>query len=183
MQWEILGKGKIEHFSLSYGFWSSELRGERGDERVFVRSTEIVISTEEKTPLRCLPDAIMLLTFFDAVVIAIATCSYRDSNMMLSTCVHVVIKLATCCQFEGTSFLVDEEQGEVFCERKNRTLFFELRVSEFGVTRWEGDERKRKHARKEEQRNKKRLQMLREYFSSAHCWRKNPPIGGGRTEV
>ncbi len=137
MQWEILGKGKIEHFSLSYGFWSSELRGERGDERVFVRSTEIVISTEEKTPLRCLPDAIMLLTFFDAVVIAIATCSYRDSNMMLSTCVHVVIKLATCCQFEGTSFLVDEEQGEVFCERKNRTLFFELRVSEFGVTRGE----------------------------------------------
>ncbi len=40
---------------------------------------------ERKTPLRCLPDAIMMLTFFDAVVIAIATCSYRDSNMMLST--------------------------------------------------------------------------------------------------
>ncbi len=30
-------------------------------------------------------DAIMMLTFFDAVVIAIATCSHRDSNMMLST--------------------------------------------------------------------------------------------------
>ncbi len=44
--------------------------------RVFVR---------EKTPLQWLLDAIMLLTFFDAVVIAIATCSYRDSNMMLST--------------------------------------------------------------------------------------------------
>ncbi len=40
---------------------------------------------ERKTPLQCLLDAIMLLTFFDAVVIAIATCSYRDSNMMLST--------------------------------------------------------------------------------------------------
>ncbi len=53
---------------------------------------------KEKTALRCLLDAIMLLTFFDAVVIAIATCSYRDDNMMLSSCVHVVIKLATCCQ-------------------------------------------------------------------------------------
>ncbi len=52
---------------------------------------------ERKTPLRCLPDAIMMLTFFDAVAIVIATCSYRDSNMMLSTCVHVVIKLAICC--------------------------------------------------------------------------------------
>ncbi len=40
---------------------------------------------ERKMPLRCLPDTILLLTFFDAVVIAIATCSYRDSNMMLST--------------------------------------------------------------------------------------------------
>ncbi len=40
---------------------------------------------ERKMPLRYLPDAIMMLTFFDAVVIAIATCSYRDSNMMLST--------------------------------------------------------------------------------------------------
>ncbi len=40
---------------------------------------------ERKTPLRCLLDAIITLTFFDAVVIAIATCSYRDSNMMLST--------------------------------------------------------------------------------------------------
>ncbi len=38
------------------------------------------LSHERKTPLRCLPDAIMLLTFFDAVVIAIATCSYRDDN-------------------------------------------------------------------------------------------------------
>ncbi len=62
------------------------------------------VSDDKKTPLRCLPDAIMLLTFFDAVVIAIATCSYRDSNMMLSTCVHVVIKLTTCCQFEVLSF-------------------------------------------------------------------------------
>ncbi len=59
---------------------------------------------KEKTALRCLLDAIMLLTFFDAVVIAIRTCCYRDDNMMLSTCVHVVIKLATCCQFEGASF-------------------------------------------------------------------------------
>ncbi len=57
----------------------------------------------KKTPLRCFPDAIMMLTFFDAVVIAIATCSYRDSNMMLSSCVHVVIKLTTCCQFEEMS--------------------------------------------------------------------------------
>ncbi len=40
---------------------------------------------ERKMPLRCLPDVFMMLTFFDAVVIAIATCSYRDSNMMLST--------------------------------------------------------------------------------------------------
>ncbi len=40
---------------------------------------------ERKTPLQRLLDAIMMLTFFDAVVIAIATCSYRDSNMMLST--------------------------------------------------------------------------------------------------
>ncbi len=59
---------------------------------------------EKKMPLQCLLDAIMMLTFFDAVVIAIATCSYRDDNMMLSSCVHVVIKLTTCCQFEGTSF-------------------------------------------------------------------------------
>ncbi len=58
---------------------------------------------ERKTRLRHLPDAIMMLTFFDAVVIAIATCSHRDSNMMLSTCVHVVINLATCCQVEGAS--------------------------------------------------------------------------------
>ncbi len=57
-----------------------------------------------ETPPQCPLDAIMMLTFFDAVVIAIATCSYRDSNMMLSTCVHVVIKLATCTQVEGTSF-------------------------------------------------------------------------------
>ncbi len=40
---------------------------------------------ERKTRLRCPPDAIMMLTFFDAVAIVIATCSYRDSNMMLST--------------------------------------------------------------------------------------------------
>ncbi len=40
---------------------------------------------EKKTPLQWLLDAIMMLTFFDAVVIAIATCSYRDDNMMLST--------------------------------------------------------------------------------------------------
>ncbi len=58
---------------------------------------------EVKTALRCPLDAIMMLTFFDAVVIAIATCSYRDDNMMLSTCVHVVINLAICCQVEGAS--------------------------------------------------------------------------------
>ncbi len=40
---------------------------------------------ERKTSLQHTVDAIMMLTFFDAVVIAIATCSYRDSNMMLST--------------------------------------------------------------------------------------------------
>ncbi len=39
----------------------------------------------EKTALYHLLDTIMMLTFFDAVVIAIATCSHRDSNMMLST--------------------------------------------------------------------------------------------------
>ncbi len=39
----------------------------------------------KETALQCLLDTIMMLTFFDAVVIAIATCSYRDSNMMLST--------------------------------------------------------------------------------------------------
>ncbi len=71
-----------------------------------------------ETPLRCLPDAIMMLTFFDAVVIAIATCSYRDSNMMLSTCVHVVIKLATRCQFEGASLRVDEVRKAMFCEQE-----------------------------------------------------------------
>ncbi len=48
----------------------------------------------KKTPLQCALDRIMMLTFFDAVVIAIATCSHRDSNMMLSSCVHVVINLA-----------------------------------------------------------------------------------------
>ncbi len=58
---------------------------------------------EVKTALRQLLDAIIMLTFFDAVVIAIATCSYRDDNMMLSTCVHVVINLAICCQVEGAS--------------------------------------------------------------------------------
>ncbi len=40
---------------------------------------------ERGTPLQCLLDAIMMLTFFDAVVIAIRTCCYRDDNMMLST--------------------------------------------------------------------------------------------------
>ncbi len=59
---------------------------------------------ERKTALQCLPDTIMMLTFFDAVVIAIATCSHRDNNMMLSTCVHVVINLTTRCQIEGTRF-------------------------------------------------------------------------------
>ncbi len=58
---------------------------------------------EVKTALRCPLDAIMMLTFFDAVVIAIATCSYRDDNMMLSSCVHVVINLAICCQVERAS--------------------------------------------------------------------------------
>ncbi len=48
----------------------------------------------KKMPLQHPLDAIMMLTFFDAVVIAIATCSYRDDNMMLSTCVHVAINLA-----------------------------------------------------------------------------------------
>ncbi len=48
----------------------------------------------KKMPLQHPLDAIIMLTFFDAVVIAIATCSYRDDNMMLSTCVHVAINLA-----------------------------------------------------------------------------------------
>ncbi len=39
----------------------------------------------KKMPLQRLLDAIMTLTFFDAVAIVIATCSHRDSNMMLST--------------------------------------------------------------------------------------------------
>ncbi len=114
--------GKIEQFSLNYEFQSSKFGGGKGGERVFVRSAKIVIFGEEKKPLQRLLDAIMLLTFFDAVVIAIATCSYRDDNMMLSSCVHVVINLTTRCQVEGASFGVDEVQGEVFCERKNRTL-------------------------------------------------------------
>ncbi len=46
---------------------------------------ETIILGDAKTALQWLLDAIMMLTFFDAVVIAIATCSYRDSNMMLST--------------------------------------------------------------------------------------------------
>ncbi len=49
------------------------------------RTTKNRFFDERKTPLRRLLDTIMMLTFFDAVVIAIATCSYRDSNMMLST--------------------------------------------------------------------------------------------------
>ncbi len=69
----------------------------------FGKALKSRVFDERKTPLRCLLDAIMMLTFFDAVVIAIATCSYRDSNMMLSSCVHVVINLATCCQVEGAS--------------------------------------------------------------------------------
>ncbi len=48
-------------------------------------SLEKSCSQGKKTRLQCLLDVIMMLTFFDAVVIAIATCSYRDSNMMLST--------------------------------------------------------------------------------------------------
>ncbi len=114
--------GKIEQFSLNYEFQSSKFGGGKGGERVFVRSAKIVIFGEEKKPLQRLLDAIMLLTFFDAVVIAIATCSYRDDNMMLSSCVHVVINLTTRCQVEGASFGVDEVQGKVFYERKNRTL-------------------------------------------------------------
>ncbi len=53
----------------------------------------------KKMPLQHPLDAIMMLTFFDAVVIAIATCSYRDDNMMLSTCVHVAINLANATYF------------------------------------------------------------------------------------
>ncbi len=49
------------------------------------KDAETRLFDKEKTALQCLLDAIMMLTFFDAVVIAIATCSYRDSNMMLST--------------------------------------------------------------------------------------------------
>ncbi len=76
---------------------------------------------ERKTPLQRLLDAIMILTFFDAVVIAIATCSHRDSNMMLSTCVHVVIKLATCCQFEVLSSGVNKVRGEgaYLCKKRS----------------------------------------------------------------
>ncbi len=60
----------------------------------FETASKSHVLKERKTPSQYLLDAIIALTFFDAVVIAIATCSYRDSNMMLSTCVHVVIKLA-----------------------------------------------------------------------------------------
>ncbi len=49
------------------------------------KSLKSRVFDKRKTPLRCLLDTFLLLTFFDAVVIAIATCSYRDSNMMLST--------------------------------------------------------------------------------------------------
>ncbi len=49
------------------------------------KAPQTPVYDKKKTALQCLLDAIMLLTFFDAVVIAIATCSYRDSNMMLST--------------------------------------------------------------------------------------------------
>ncbi len=51
----------------------------------FGRFSKSRVFDERKMPLRCLPDAIVLLTFFDAVVIAIRTCCYRDDNMMLST--------------------------------------------------------------------------------------------------
>ncbi len=69
----------------------------------YEKASENSFSDERNTPLQWLLDAIMMLTFFDAVVIAIATCSYRDSIMLLSSCVHVVINLATCCQVEGAS--------------------------------------------------------------------------------
>ncbi len=55
---------------------------------MFFRSEKALknhVLDERKTPLRCFPDAIMTLTFFDAVAIVIATCCHRDSNMMLST--------------------------------------------------------------------------------------------------
>ncbi len=53
----------------------------------------------KKMPLQHPLDTIMMLTFFDAVVIAIATCSYRDDNMMLSTYVHVAINSANATYF------------------------------------------------------------------------------------
>ncbi len=93
------------------------------------KAPKIRVFDERKTRLQCLLDAIMSLTFFDAVAIAIATCSYRDDNMMLSSCVHVVINLTTRCQIEVPSLGVDELQRKCFCKRKNRTLFFEFRVS------------------------------------------------------
>ncbi len=86
----------------------------------------------KRTTLRCLLDAILMLTFFDAVVIAIRTCCYRDSNMMLSTCVHVVIKLTTRCQFEVRSSGVDKLRGEsVYLCRNGRML--SARFSSFSI--------------------------------------------------
>ncbi len=49
------------------------------------KAPQTPVFDKKKTALQCLLDTFLLLTFFDAVVIAIATCSYRDSNMMLST--------------------------------------------------------------------------------------------------
>ncbi len=87
----------------------------------YEKARKIASFDDRKTPLRCLLDGVMMLTFFDAVVIAIATCSHRDSNMMLSTCVHVVIKLATCCQFEVLSSGVNQLRGEsaYLCKKRS----------------------------------------------------------------
>ncbi len=52
---------------------------------VFANTSKSSFFDSGKTPLRWLLDAIIMLTFFDAVVIAIRTCCYRDDNMMLST--------------------------------------------------------------------------------------------------
>ncbi len=98
----------------------------------FGKVSKSSVFDERKTPLRWLLDAIMMLTFFDAVVIAIATCSYRDSNMMLSTCVHVVIKLTTRCQFEVRSSGVDEVQGKSVYLCRNGRLLSE-RLSSFSI--------------------------------------------------
>ncbi len=49
------------------------------------KNIKTLTSDYMKTALREPLDTTILLTFFDAVVIVIATCSYRDGNMMLST--------------------------------------------------------------------------------------------------